>query len=124
MAANNPNEPAEESCSICGFMDPNFEDDEELYINYNPREFRGTAEGSGSSLMNTFDHTGRQDGGLPPGYSYFNVENVGPEWLRDELKRLFPEARNPAPPFLSSDPGKFIAGVLGVLGIHFSGGGQ
>jgi hypothetical protein len=119
MDANNFCGPVEDSCSICGFLNPNFEDDD-LYSSYYPREFRGIAEGSGGSHMNTFCHARPQKEAQDPNPSSFNIEDVSPDWLRDELKRLFPEVRKPAPPFVYSYTGKLIAGVFGLLGIHIS----
>jgi hypothetical protein len=121
----NQREPTEDGCEICGFMKPDFEADEDLYRNYRRRESRGTAEGNGSgrSSLDTFYPTLRQQ--EPRRYenhacSSFNTEEVRPDWLGEELVRLFPEARNPAPPYKLNDPGKFHWWIryVGLLGIY------
>jgi hypothetical protein len=117
-ANNNLHVPMEDSCRICGFLNPDFEGYDDLYSNYCPREFRGISEDSGRSHLNTFYPVQRQDEvERYANYSrfswYSNIEAVSPDWLREELKRLFPEVRDPAPPFFFSDPGEYIAGVVG-----------
>jgi hypothetical protein len=91
---NNHHEPKEEGCELCGFMMPHFPDYEN--VDCTPREPQGTAEGGGSSTYN--NPTFRQQ--EPIRYenrasSRFNIEDIGPMRLQEELKRLFPETRNP-----------------------------
>jgi hypothetical protein len=94
-----------ENSRICRF--PDFQDYNDLHSNFHPLEFRGMEEGSGRSHVNTSYHV-QQRGEVQynPNRRVFNIEDVNPGWLRDELKRLFPEARSPAPPPFPSDPGK------------------
>ena len=94
-APNNRHVPTEEEegCELCGFMKPDFREDEE-YTDRNSLEMLGTAEGGDSSPYNsTFvqQETRRYENHARP----FNVEDIGPVWLQEEIKRLFPETRNP-----------------------------
>jgi len=88
---NNPHEPEEDGCELCGFMIPDFRDDEN--VDRNPRELQGIAEGGG-----TYNPTFRQQEPIRNenrAGSTFNIDDIGPMWLQGELNRLFPEARNP-----------------------------
>ena len=91
---NNQHYPTGDGCDLCGFMKPNFREDEEN-VDRNSCELRGMAESGSSS---TYNPTFRQH--EPRRYenrarSSFNVENLGPVWIQKEIKRLFPEARKP-----------------------------
>jgi hypothetical protein len=48
-ANNNHHEPEEEGCELCGFMRPDFRDEEDL--DTKSRELQATAEGGGSSKI-------------------------------------------------------------------------
>jgi hypothetical protein len=129
MYANNIHVPMEYSCNICGFMNPNFKDYQELYSNYCPRAVGSISEGSDGLYFNRIYAVRRQNEvERSPNRSRFSsyniIEKVGPEWLRYELQRLFPETSNPAPSVLLSDPGKLSARVLGLFEIHLSGRGR
>jgi hypothetical protein len=90
---NNQQEPEEDGCELCGFMIPDFRDDED--VDRNGREMQDPAEGASNSTYN------RTFGQQVPirnenrARSTFNIEDIGPMWLQGELKQLFPEARNP-----------------------------
>jgi hypothetical protein len=91
---NNHHEPTGDECELCGFMKPDFREDEDN-VDRNSRELRGMEEGARSSIYNT---TFRQQ--EPRRYenlarSSFNVEDLCPLWIQEEIKRLFPEARKP-----------------------------
>jgi hypothetical protein len=112
--SENPNYhliPTENGCNICGFMNPNFENTYDLYSSYCPREFGGIAGGGARSYMGKVYPTWSQD--VPeryPNHERFSwYEAVGPDWLREELKRLFPQPTNPVPPPVFNDRGKLIA---------------
>jgi hypothetical protein len=120
-ANHNHHEPIEDGCEICGFMKPDFLDYEVLYRNDSSCELRGIAEGDGTdrSHLDTFYPTLRQQ--EPKRYenharSSFNVEDVSPNWLREELVRLFPEASSRSPLYKSNDPGKFHCWVSRITG--------
>jgi hypothetical protein len=91
---NNHHKPTGDECELCGFMKPDFRGDEDN-VDRNSRELRGMKESGGSSIYNP---TFRQQ--EPRRYenhakSSFNVKYLGPVWIQEEIKRLFPEARKP-----------------------------
>ena len=101
----NHHEPTEDDCEICGFMKPGFPEDEEN-MDRNSRGLPGIAEGGGGGIYN---RTFRQQG--PRRYESqarsLNAEDLGSQWIKDEIKRLFPETRN---------PGKFACLISRIMG--------
>jgi hypothetical protein len=113
---NYPHVPVVDDCRICGFMNPDFKDYDDLYSNYCPREFGSTAVGGGRSYLDKLYPIWRRDEHYRyQNHSRFsrydNIEAVSPDWLREELKRLFPETRKApvhlSPPVLLNDQSKF-----------------
>jgi hypothetical protein len=99
---NNHHEPTEEGCDLCGFMKPDFREGEEI-VDRNLRELRGMSESVGSSIYNP---TFRQQD--PRRYEHsLNVEDLTPSWIKEEIKRLFPE---------TSNPGKFPCWISRIIG--------
>jgi hypothetical protein len=100
----------EHSCRICGFMDPDFRDTDDLYSSYCPREFGGTGE------LGFRSYTDRvyplSDRGVAERYtdddSFSWYQGMGPHWLQKELKRLFPEDTGPFPPSVFNDLGMYV----------------
>ena len=91
---NSLHEGTEDGCEFCGFMKPDFRDDEEN-MDRNSRELRGMAKsGGGSTHTPTFrqQELRRYEN---HGRSSFNIEDLGPVWIQEEIKRLFPDTRNP-----------------------------
>jgi len=90
---NNRHKPTEDYCELCGFMKQNFGEDEE-YTYRISRELPGIAEGG---VSRTYNPTSRQQ--EPGRYEYesrsLNIEDLGPGWIKQEIKRLLPETRNP-----------------------------
>jgi hypothetical protein len=114
----------EDGCEICGFMKTNFLDYKDFYRKYRPRELRHIAEGEGSSTshLDTFYPTFRQQEPKRCEHharSSFDAEDVSQGWLREELVRLFPKARNPSPPYIRNDPGKFPCWISGIIWSSF-----
>jgi len=90
---NNHHEPTEDDCELCGFMRPDFGKDEENTARISC-ELPGIAGGGGSS---TYNPNLRQQ--EPRRYEnqarLLNMGDLGPEWKKEEKKRLFPGTSNP-----------------------------
>jgi len=89
---NNHHQPTEDGCKLCGFMRPDFGEDEEN-TNRISREPPGIAEDSGSRK---YDPTFRQHDlrGYKNQARSLN-KDLGPGWIEEEIKRLLLETRNP-----------------------------
>jgi len=108
LAPNNRHVPTVKGCELCGFMKPDFRDEENM--DRNSLELHGTAGSGGSSTYSTYSPTFPQQ--EPRRYENharpFNVRvDIGPVWMQDEIKWLFPEARN---------PGKFPCWISRIIG--------
>jgi hypothetical protein len=98
-------------------MDPDFKDTDDLNSSYCPREFGGIAEdGVRSYIDKIYPIWSRDMAQRYPNHNSFSwYQAVCPNWLQEELKRLFPEAMNPVPVAVSSDRGKFNCWISGLF---------
>lgn len=114
---NYNNVQTENGCSICGFMYPDFKDTDDLYSSYCRREFGGIAEGGVRSDIDKVYPIWSQH--VPERYpnhdSFSWYQAVGPDWLREQLKSLFPEATDPVPLSVVNDRGKFNCWSSGLF---------
>jgi len=83
----------EDDCELCGYIKPNFEEGEE-YTYRISRELPGIAEGG---VSRTYNPTSRQQEPRRSDYESrsLNIEDLGPGWIKEEIKCLLPETRNP-----------------------------
>jgi hypothetical protein len=98
-------------------MDPDFKDTDDLYSRYCPRELGGIAEGGVGLHIDKLHPISSQD--VPESYpnhdSFPWYQAVGPDWLLEQLARLFSEATNPVPLSVLDDRGKFNCWSSGLF---------
>jgi hypothetical protein len=94
MDCTNQEPTAEDGCVLCGFMKPDFREDEEN-MERNSGELRGMAGICHSGTYNPTFGQQKQKTSLHRATFSFNVEDLHPVWIKEEIKRLFPATNNP-----------------------------